>query len=171
MKEINLIGIDLAKSVFHICCADGSGHIVLEKRMRSEHLMTFLKAQRSCLVAMESCGTSNHWGCVALGCGHTVRLIHPVRVAAFLGAQKNDTKDARAICEAARQPSTQAIPVKSVEQQVLQCLVRLRQSTMRQRTQTINRLRGILAEFGYAYPKGALAFCRPVSELRANEVL
>ena len=120
MTEITLVGIDLAKNVFQLCATDGSGRIVKERRLRRAGLLSELSALPPCVVAMEACGGAHDWGRRIAALGHEVRLLHPRRVAAFVGAHKNDRVDTRAICEAARQPGTRFVPVKNLRQQELQ---------------------------------------------------
>ena len=137
MTEITLVGIDLAKNVFQLCATDGSGRIVKERRLRRAGLLSELSALPPCVVAMEACGGAHDWGRRIAALGHEVRLLHPRRVAAFVGAHKNDRVDTRAICEAARQPGTRFVPVKNLRQQELQSLVRLRDGLVKQRTSSI----------------------------------
>ncbi len=160
MTEIKLLSIDLAKNIFHIHGTDGAGETVLEKKLRRAALKRYLAALPPCRIAMESCGGANYWGRYCQSLGHEVVLIHPRRVAMFLGAHKSDTRDARAITTAARQPDTRFIPVKTMTQQDLGSLLRLREGLLGQRTETVNRLRGLLAEYGHVYPKGRARFCR-----------
>lgn len=165
MKDVSLVGIDLAKRVFHLCAMNSAGDIVWEGRAGRSGLMKKLEKLPSCRVAMEACGGAHDWGRRIGALGHDVVLIHTRRVAAFVGAHKNDRVDARAICEAARQAGTRWIAVKSLDQQALQSLIRLRAGLVRARTAEINRVRAILHEFGIVIPRGRLAAMRRLGEL------
>lgn len=114
-----------------------------------------MAGQPLCIVAMEACSTSHHWGRIAKGAGHEVRLIPPIYVKPFVKRQKNDAADAEAITEAARRPNLHFVAVKDVEHQARAVTFRTHQRFVRQRTQLINALRGHLAEFGIVAPVGA----------------
>jgi transposase len=103
---------------------------------------------------MEACAGAHHWGRELQRLGHEVRLIPPVYVKPFVKRQKNDAADAEAICEAAQRPTMRFVPVKSEEQQASAAVFRARDLLARQRTQLLNALRGLLAEHGWAAPKG-----------------
>lgn len=116
--------------------------------------MTLLADQPTCIVAIEACATSHHWGRVALSHGHEVRLVPAAYVKPFAKRQKNDKADAEAIAEAAARPTMRFVAVKSAETQGRAVAFRTHQCLVRQRTQLINALRGHLAEFGLVAPKG-----------------
>ena len=103
---------------------------------------------------METCGGSHYWARELQRMGHDVRLIAPKYVKPYVKRQKNDAADAQAICEAAQRPTMRFVPVKSEEQQASAAVFRARDLIVRQRTQTINALRGLLAEYGWVAPKG-----------------
>jgi len=104
---------------------------------------------------MEACGGAHFWGREIEKLGHEVRLIPPAYVKPFVRRQKNDAADAEAICEAAQRPNMRFVPVKSEETQGAAAIFRVRELLIRQRTQTINALRGHLTEFGGIVPQGA----------------
>lgn len=160
MEQITMVGIDLAKRVFHVCCHDGAGHVVEERRLSRSGLEGFMSSLAPAVVGLEACGGAHDWGRRLTAMGHEVRLMHPARVAAYVGAHKNDRADARAICEAAGRPSVRSIPIKTLDQQALQSLHRLRSGLVKERTAGINRIRGILQEYGVTLPKGRHAFLR-----------
>ena len=154
MGEISTIGLDIAKQVFHVHGVDGSGATVFSRRITRQKLMQFFAAQPRCTVAMEACAGAHHWGRELMKVGHEVRLIAPVYVKPFVKRQKNDAADAEAICEAAQRPNMRFVPVKSEQQQASAAVFRARDLFVRQRTQFINALRGLVAEHGWVVPKG-----------------
>lgn len=154
MTEVGTIGLDLAKQVFQLHGADAAGRTVFRKTVRRGQLLAFLGTQPRCVVAMEACGGGHHWGRAIGALGHEARLIAPAHVRPFVKRQKNDAADAEAICEAAQRPSMRFVPVKSEAAQAGGMLFRTRDLLVRQRTQTINALRGHLFEFGLVAPAG-----------------
>lgn len=154
MGEVSTIGLDIAKSVLQAHGADASGRQLFSQRITRAKVLPFFAAQPRCLVAMEACGSSHHWARELTRLGHEVRLIPPAYVKPFVKRQKNDAADAEAICEAARRPNMRFIAVKSEEQQASGLVFRTRDLLVRQRTQTINAMRGHLAEYGWVAPRG-----------------
>lgn len=152
--EVNTIGLDLAKNVFQAHGADAAGAIVFRKQLRRDKVLAFLAGQPACLVAMEACSGAHHWAREIGKLGHTVRLIPPSYVKPFVKRQKNDAADAEAICEAAQRPTMRFFAVKSEEEQASAAVFRARDLLVRQRTQTINALRGHLAEYGLVVAQG-----------------
>ena len=170
MSEVHTIGLDLAKSVFQAHGADGSGEVVFRKRLRRKQVLAFFADQPRCLVAMEACGSAHYWGRELARLGHKVKLIPPIYVKPFVKRQKNDAADAEAICEAANRPTMRFVPVKSEERQGIAVLLRTREILIRQRTQTINALRGHLAEFGVIVPKGASNVAKLIERIASPEI-
>ncbi len=154
MGEVSTIGVDLAKSVFQVHGADASGAVVFRKRLRRSQVLAFFAAQPPCTVAMEACSSSHHWAREISTLGHAVRLIPPASVRPFVKRHKNDAADAEAICEAAQRPTMRFVAPKSEQAQAAALVFRARDLLVRQRTQTINALRGHLAEFGIVAAKG-----------------
>ena len=154
MKEVSMIGLDLAKNVIQAHGCDRSGKVVFRRRLRRDGVLPFLARQPKCRVVMEACGSSHYWGRAIGELGHEVGLIAPIYVKPFVKRQKNDAADAEAICEAASRPAMRYVAVKSAEQQALAVAFKVRDLLVRQKTQAINALRGHLAEFGLVAPQG-----------------
>jgi transposase len=154
MGEATIIGIDLAKRTFQLHGAATDGSVVFRRKLSRDRLLSFLAQHPGAIVAMEACASAHHWGREVMSLGHEVRLIPPVYVKPFVKRQKNDAADAEAIAEAASRPTMRFVAVKGAEQQGSGMLFRTRDLWVRQRTQTINAVRGHLAEFGIVAPAG-----------------
>ena len=154
MSEVIIIGLDIAKYVFHVHGADERGRVIFSRRINRGKLLDFFAAQPNCTVALEACGGAHHWARQLAQLGHEVRLIPPAYVKPFVKRQKNDAIDAEAICEAAQRPSMRFVAVKSERQQAAGLVFRTRDLLVRQRTQLINAIRGHLTEYGWIAPKG-----------------
>ena len=159
--KITRIGIDLGKSIFHVCAVDRSGEVVVEKKFTRRALERFMAEQSPCLVGVEACGGAHHWARVLRELGHDARLISPQFVKPYVKSNKNDFRDAEAICEAVSRPTMRFVAVKSVEQQDLQHLHRVRSQAVAQRTAVVNQIRGFLLEYGVVIAQG-------IRRLRAN---
>src|SRR2546430_12472530 len=155
MKEITTVGVDLAKSVFTVHGVDAMGRVVLRKTVRREQLMELIAGLPPCLIGVEACGGAHEWGRKFQLYGHRVGIMMARFVAPYRKSSKNDGNDAEAICEAVARPNMRFVPVKSAEQQAILSLHRVRQGFIEQRTATINRIRGLLAEFGVGLPQPA----------------
>jgi transposase len=152
--EITTIGVDLAKNAFQVHGVDARGKTVLRKQLRREQMTTFFANLAPCLIGMEACGSAHHWARVLQGQGHTVRLMASQFVKPYVKTNKNDAADAEAICEAVARPNMRFVPIKSVEQQAVLAVHRVRQGLVRARTAQANQIRGLLAEFGLIIPTG-----------------
>jgi transposase len=155
VEEVSTIGLDLAKHVFQAHGASAAGTVVFRKKLRRDQVLAFFAAQPHCRVAMEACASAHHWARAIGELGHEVRLIPPAYVKPFVKRQKNDRADAEAICEAAQRPTMRFVAVKSEARQASTVIFRTRDLLVGQRTQTINALRGHLAEYGLIGPQGA----------------
>jgi transposase len=154
MKQINIIGIDLAKHSFHLHGALPDGRVAFRKKLTRTKVLPFLEEQPRSIVAMEACGSAHHWAREIGKLGYEVRLIAPIYVKAFVKRQKNDAADAEAIAEAASRPTMRTVAVKTEEKPARAMLFRTRDMFVRQRTQLINALRGHLAEHGVVVAQG-----------------
>lgn len=153
--ESIMIGIDIAKSVFHLHGVSPGGEVVIRRKLSRGKVLKYLGAQPHGVVAMEACGSAHYWAREIIGLGHEVRLVPPSYVKPFVKRGKNDAVDAEAICEAASRPSMRFVPVKSAASQAVLAQHRVREMLVRQRTAQINALRGLLSEFGLVAAKGA----------------
>ncbi len=154
MGEVSTIGVDIAKSVFQVHGVDGSGAVVMRKRVRRSKVLEFFGGLSPCLVGIEACPSAHYWSRELRALGHTVKLMPPSYVKAYLKRSKNDANDAAAICEAVTRPSMRFVPIKSEQQQSGLMLHRTRQLLVRQRTMLSNAIRGHLAELGIIAAKG-----------------
>ena len=165
MNNVTTVGIDLAKNVFSVHGVDASGHEVLRRTVRRDQLAPLVAQWPACLIGMEACSGAHEWARQFQEHGHKVRLMAPKFVAPYRKSGKNDGNDAEAICEAVARPNMRFVPIKSVEQQSMLCLHRTRQGFVEERTATLNRIRGLLAEFGHVLPQRAVEVRRRVPEL------
>jgi transposase len=154
MGEVSTIGLDIAKSVFQVHGVDGAGAVVIRKRISRAKVLEFFSTLPPCQVGIEACPSAHHWSRELQGLGHTVRLMPPSYVKAYLKRSKNDANDAAAICEAVTRPSMRFVPTKSAQQQSGLMLHRSRQLLVRQRTMLSNAIRGHMAELGIISAKG-----------------
>jgi transposase len=154
MGEVSTIGLDIAKSVFQIHGVDVDGAVVMRKRISRAKLLEFFATLPACLVGVEACPTAHYWSRRLGALGHTVRLMPPSYVKAYLKRSKNDANDAAAICEAVTRPSMRFVATKSEQQQSGLMLHRSRQLLVCQRTMLSNAIRGHMAELGIISAKG-----------------
>jgi transposase len=154
MGEVSTIGLDIAKSVFQVHGVDADGVVVIRKRISRLKVLEFFSALSPCLVGIEACPSAHYWSRRLQELGHTVKLMPPSYVKAYLKRSKNDANDAAAICEAVTRPSMRFVPMKSEQQQSALMLHRSRQLLVRQRTMLSNAIRGHLAELGIISAKG-----------------
>lgn len=154
MNEVSIIGLDLAKNVFQAHGARADGSVAFRTKLTRAKLLDFFSSMSKCTVAMEACASAHHWAREIGRLGHEVRLIAPIYVKPFVKRQKNDMADAEAIAEAAMRPTMRFVAVKSVEKQASAMIFKTRDLLVRQRTQTINALRGHMAEYGIVAANG-----------------
>jgi transposase len=171
------VGVDLAKRVIQVHAVDAAGRRVVSRAFRRDQFLAWcVQLPAGCLVAMEACSSAHHWARKLRGLGLDARLIaanfvSPYRMEGRSG--KNDATDAAAICEAASRPSMRFVPIKSCEQQGVMSLHRVREGLKEERTGCINRIRGVLAEFGLVFgksPKALRGELADVIEDASNEL-
>ncbi len=149
------IGVDLAKSVFEVAVSHIPGRVHERHRLSRTRFRRFFAERAPTEVLLEACSSAHHWGRELQALGHRVALLPAADVARYRDGNKTDRADAKALLEAARNEAIDRVPVKSVEQQALSALHRLRQGYLQTRTARINALRGHLREFGVTIPLGA----------------
>ena len=172
--QVHTIGIDLAKTVFQVHGVDESDEVVIVRQLRRKQMIPFFAKLAPCLIGMEACATAHYWARELIKLGHTVRLIPPLYVKAYVKRNKNDAADAAAICEAVTRPSMRFVPVKTEEQQAAMAVHRARSLLIRQRTQLTNALRAHLAELGIVAEKGREGLgqlVEIVADARSSELL
>lgn len=153
-NDVAVLGIDLAKQSFQLHGVDKNGATVLKKKLARKDLCEFIAQLPVCIIGIEACGGANHWVRVFQKFGHTVHMIAPQFVKPFVKSNKNDAADAEAICEAVQRPSMRFVPAKSLEQQDIQSLHRIRSQAVARRTAQANQIRGLLMEYGHIIPQG-----------------
>ena len=146
--HVTTLGIDLAKNVFQLHGVDDRGHAVLSRRVRRNKLMEVVTSLPPCVIGMEACASAHYWGRAFEQCGHTVKLMSPKYVKPYVKTNKNDGRDAEAICEAVSRPTMRFVAIKTVDQADLQAVHRSRSLLIKTRTALINQIRGLLGEYG-----------------------
>lgn len=152
--NIKTIGLDIAKNIFHLVGLNRYGKRVLKKKLRRSQLLNYFANLAPCTIAIEGCASSYYWQRELIKLGHRVKLLPAQHVKAHVRGNKNDYNDALAIAEASLVPQMREVTPKTIEQQSMQALHRLRASAIRDRTALSNQLRGLLLEFGITFPQG-----------------
>ena len=165
MATISMIGLDLAKNVFQVHGIDADGAVVVRRQLRRSQVEKFFAELPPARVGMEACGSAHHWARVIGGHGHEVRLMPPCYVKPYVKRNKNDGRDAEAICEAVSRPTMRIVPVKSMEQQAVLSVHTTRALLVRQRTMAGNALRAMLSEIGIVAAQGLKGLGELVSKL------
>lgn len=151
--KLKRIAIDLAKEVFQAHGVDTHEQAVLRRQVRRSKLLALFRTLEPCEIGMEACGSAHHWGRELEKMGFTVKLIAPQFVKPYVKSQKNDANDAEAICEAMSRPNMRWVALKSIEQQDIQAIHRIRSELVKQRTAKGNQIRGLLSEYGIIMPQ------------------
>jgi transposase len=169
MGEVSTIGLDLAKNVFQVHGIDAAGRVLVRRQLRRGEVLAFFARLRPCLIGMEACATAHHWGRELTRLGHTVKLMPPAYVKPYVKRGKTDAADAEAIAEAVTRPTMRFVAVKSMDQQAVLMLHKVRDLLVRQRTMLINALRGHLAEFGVVTARGPAGVKAAIAELHGMQ--
>ena len=170
MKDVTTIGIDLAKTVFQVHGTDKRGNKVFSKAIRRSKLIEFMANKPCCLIGMEACGGSNYWARTFSALGHEVKLIAPQFVKPYVMGNKNDVNDAEAISEAITRPRARFVSVKTIGQQDIQAIHRIRKRLVSNRTQLTNQIRGLLHEYGLVIAKGKAALILSLPKIIGDEI-
>ena len=149
------IAVDLAKSVFQVAVSHQTGRVDEEHRLPRARFLRFFAKRPAATVLFEACGSAHHWARTLEQLGHTVRLLPPHETRRYVRRNKTDRADAKALLEAARNEEIHPVSVKSVAQQAIASLHRVRTTWVKTRTARLNTLRGLLREFGVTIPVGA----------------
>lgn len=152
--QVTTVGLDLAKSIFHVHGVAEDGLVAFNRPLRRAQVLVFFGRLSPCLVGIEACSSGHYWARELSKLGHYVRLMPPAYVKPYVKRGKSDAVDAEAICEAVTRPTMRFVEIKSEDQQALLSLHRARDFVVRQRTQLINVLRSLAAEFGITIPRG-----------------
>ncbi len=163
--DITTVGIDIAKRIFQIHGVNKNGKTVLKKKLMRDQVLIFMSNLPKCLVGIEACGGANYWAREISKLGHEVKLMAPQFVKPYVKTNKNDQADSEAICEAVSRPNMRFVPVKSVEQQDILSIHRVRERLVRNRTALANEIRGLLLEFGIAIPQGINKISTKLTEI------
>jgi transposase len=160
--EINVLGIDIAKRVFHAVGMDNTGKIMYRKRLSRHDLMPCIAKLLPVRIVLEACGSAHYWARRFRAHGHEVKLMAPQFVKPYVKSNKNDSRNAEAIAEAVTRPTMRFVPIKDVAQQDIQALHRVRERLMGERTARVNEVHGLLHEYGIVIPKGVAKFHQAV---------
>ena len=148
------IGLDIAKNVFHLVHKSASGKVLKKQKLPRRKVAEYFANTPEATVIMEACGSTHYWSRVIAGQGHEVKAIAPQYVVAYRKGNKNDFNDADAMVEAASREDMRFVPIKSIEQQDIQLVHRIRERLVGNRTALSNQIRGLLAEYGIVIAKG-----------------
>src|SRR4029450_9172690 len=152
--KVTTLGIDVAKSIFQPHGGDEHGKVVLQKRVPRSKLLETVAQLPACVIGMEACASAQYWAREFQQLGHPVKLMSPQFVKPYVKGNKNDSRDAEAICEAVSRPHMRFVPLKTVESQDIQAIHRLRSRLIKDRTALVNQARGLLAERGIVIAQG-----------------
>ena len=166
MQRTTTIGLDLAKEVFQVHGVDKEQHVTVKRQLKRKDVLAFFTRLPPCLVGMEACAGAHYWAREIGRLGHEVKLMAPRYVKGYVKRGKTDAADAAAICEAVSRRHVEAVAAKTVEQQGLLMLHKVRDSLVGERTKTCNIIRAHLAELGIVAAKGPAGFARLLGMLR-----
>jgi transposase len=154
MTDVSRIGLDLAKNVFQVHGVNAQEVVTVRRQLRRGQMLNWFGKLPPCLIGIEACATAHYWARELTQLGHTVRLIPPNYVKAYVRRNKNDAADAAAICEAVGRPAMRFVAAKTEAQQAAAGIHQVRALLVKQQTAAMNALRGLMAEFGIIVNKG-----------------
>jgi transposase len=166
MEKIVTVGLDLAKSVFQVHAVSDGGSIVVRRTLRRSQVLDFFRRLDPCLVGLEASGSAHYWAQAIQSIGHTVRMMPPAYVKAYVKRNKTDAADAEGICEAVTRPTMRFVPIKSRDEQAAGMILKTRELLIRQRSQTANALRSHMAEMGIVAATGMTSIAKLITTLR-----
>lgn len=169
MKDLTVIGIDIAKNNIQLHGADARGKVILKKRIGREHLLSYMANFPSCLIGMEACGGAHYLAKELIKLGFEVKLMSPNKVKKYVENNKNDAKDAAACAEAVVRANMTFVPIKTEAQLELQAIHRVRSQHIKHRTALMNMTRGLLYELGITIAQGQAALIKKLKSLREAE--
>jgi transposase len=149
----NVVGLDIAKNVFHLYSLGPDGKVI-KKKLKRKELLSFFANYPASEIGLEACGGAHHWARELTQLGHQVVLLNARYVKSFVVGNKNDFNDAQAIFDAVSRPNKRVVTVKTIEQQDMQLVHKVRQGIVDQRTALVNQIRGLLSERGLVMPQG-----------------
>src|SRR2546429_3451175 len=161
-QEISVLGIDIAKRVFHAVGMENRGTVVYRKRWSRHDRMPFRAKLPPVRIGIEACGGAHYWARRFWAYGHEVQLMAPQCVKPYVKSNKNDSRDAEAIAEAVTRPTRRFVPAKDVDQQDIQALHRVRERLIGERTALVNAVHGLMHEYGMVMPNGVAKFRQAV---------
>lgn len=161
VMQITTVGLDLAKNTFHLVGLDAQGREAVKRQMSRAQVLRYFANLPRCTVGMEACAGAHYFAREISRHGHEVKLIPPQYVKAYLRGQKNDYNDARAIAEAVRSPSMRFVAAKTVAQQDLQALARLREGVLRSRPHSSTGYGDCWASTGLSRPRASAPCAAP----------
>src|SRR5712691_5397595 len=154
VNQIMRIRMDTSKHYFQLHGVDAAEWPVLRRKQRRNQVLAFFARLPPTVIGMEACGAAHYWARELRKLGHEVKLMAPQHVKAYVKRNKNDGRDAEALCEAMSRPTMQFVPVKTEEHQAALMLAGIREQLIARRTQLSNAIRGYAAEFGLITAKG-----------------
>lgn len=154
MSDINVFGVDISKHVFHIIGLDSHNKVVVKRKLKRTQILAWFAQHEPCQLSMEACASSHYWGRELEKLGYQVQLLPAQHVKAFVQGNKNDYNDALAIAEATNRPGIHSVSIKTITQQDLQAIQRMRKQAVTTRTALCNQTRGLLGEYGLIVPLG-----------------
>ena len=169
--EHTTIAVDLAKSVFQVAVSHRAGRVDIERRLTRDRFLAYVAQQPPAMILLEACGSAHHWARQIQSFGHRVQLLPAHDVHRYVRRNKTDRTDTKALLEAGRNDEIHPVPVKTVEQQAIASLHRLRSTWLATRTSRLNTIRGLLREFGLFIPVGAQHVVPRVRELLVEDTL
>ena len=169
MNYIKVIGLDLAKNIFYVHGTDANGKKVLSKKLSRKEVLPFFANLKSCLVGMEVGCHSNYWAREIIKLGHDAKMMAPQFVKPYIKSNKNDPNDAAAICEAVTRPSMRFVHIKTIGQQDIQSVHRIRERLVKSRSSLACELRSLIGEYGIVIPKGIKRLPKTVPTIIADQ--